>query len=155
MAAKANHLTENLIGNVATSKTVRNSRTFNSASIMAQKRQSSNVTSNSKLLGQDSGFNNVDMSDRVMISKKRFNANSQSDLMEGIKSNYPTMKSAHSQVNKAKHQDRRKSYNLISGAPIQDGYIGHSESFARKTLLPPQKRYDSISMPKKEYVQNL
>ena len=81
----------------------------------------------------------VDRPNNVQMSKKLFNANSQSDLKtlisDSVKS--PTSKSIIDSQLKGKHQERRKSYNLISGVQLNDNYSTFKVSHARKTLLPP------------------
>ena len=148
LAAKANHLTENLVG-IRASSHARNGNISQTSNLLTHQRHQSLITSMGNQI-KESEFQNLSLSNRLSTSKKVFNANSQTDILDHIQPSSPQ-----TIQHKSKHTERRKSYNLISGVPLQDKYQSNKFSHARKTLLPPQKRYDSLSSPKAEYRNNL
>ena len=92
----------------------------------------------------DSGFRDMEFGTKVSDSKRVFNANSQSK---------PAGK--HEIEPSAAGSFRaRETYNPFTGS-IVTKYESALPTNNRKTLLPPQKRYDNEGADKREYRANI
>ena len=132
LAAKANQLTEAIAD-----------KSFRPSGYVGQvpKRSSAAPASHKH---HDSGFRNMEFGSKVTDSKRVFNANSQSKAT-------------------AKHESdtgvagtfrAKESYNPLTGSVVTKFELANPTN-NRKTLLPPQKRYDNEGAGKREYRDNI
>ena len=91
----------------------------------------------------DSGFRGLEFGSKVTESKRTFNANS---------SSLPARHEAHPATQTDYKQ--KETINPLTGASMVK-YEAARQTHARKTLLPPQKRYDNDGTGKREYRENL
>ena len=92
----------------------------------------------------DSGFRNMEFGSKVTDSKRAFNANSQSKPA-GNHETEPTP---------AASFWARDTYNPFTGGVLKK-YEPTNPTNNRKTLLPPQKRYDNEGAGKRDYRDNI
>lgn len=132
LAAKANQLTEAIAG-----------KSFRPTGYVGQvSKRASMAPALHK--HHDSGFRDLEFGSKVTESKRVFNANSQSK---------PTAKHDR-ELGPAGALRAKEAYNPLTGSVVTK-YESANPTNNRKTLLPPQKRYDNEGAGKREYRDNI
>ena len=102
-----------------------------------------NAQASSKLRG-DSGFNCIEISDTVGLSKRQFNVNTVSSRPLKHEDNTARFK---------RRTNRANGYNLLTGAAHD--IVPTKKTFAKQTLLQPRQEHLYSSSLKQEYKEGI